>query len=472
MAAGSVGTSALSGTSDAVSGFPSILAAIDDDSLTKQEQGGGGDVKKLKTELAEIYRQMHNQNMMLNKALEIAGKAAEAATAAIHGLHDLRSGDRDQTGAPRQGDAPQVAAPPPGLEEVQPASIIKKKVKEHCDRHFLKVSREFEKNVKKTLRLTKQVQKIQEDLVLMNEGDMKYPTGTRPFRAQMENEHTDEVWEQSKDGDYNYTVKIEKGSTHRLAMRAVHHGCAMFQKAMNLELAQRQLGGLKSIMTRAHFFASCEAVPEKEINDDLELENPIGYLIDKQDLRNRAEEVYAKVCLKLKEERHSTLENEKKYKEKQEELDERLSKEKPENMLMALVTEVANKEARQAVKKELMADNDESMDEDHEEIDPEDVIKAIRQSKNGKARGPDKGGGKGRPHQPQQQHKKQQWQAPQRTKQVEPKSWGDKKHRAHAGVVAEAWTEGKGSKTSSGKGKGKGKNNGGPASRTSRHQHW
>lgn len=47
-------------------------------------------------------------------------------------------------------------------------------------------------------------------------------------------------------------------------------GSTYFQKS------EHQLNGLKGTMTRAHFFASCAAEREKEINDDLELKNPIG----------------------------------------------------------------------------------------------------------------------------------------------------------------------------------------------------
>ena len=164
-------------------------------------------------------------------------------------------------------------------------------------RHLSAVGTHFEKNVKKFVRASGQLEGAISDVKYMEDGapgERRYPSGCKPWGTPAEYSELDGVWSAAAGGDCNFTVSIPSDTSRRDAMAMVHHQFTLMHKKIFLEALQEHIASLKPLVTKQAFFDKAGDI-SFDVPPSLGLEDAVRKVPDTKLIYSKAEALYTKL---------------------------------------------------------------------------------------------------------------------------------------------------------------------------------
>jgi hypothetical protein len=124
-------------------------------------------------------------------------------------------------------------------------------------KHLSVVGTQFEKNVKKLVRASGQLEGAISDLEYMEDGapgERRYPSGCEPWGTPAEYSELDGVWSAASGTVCSFTVSIPSDTSRRDAMAMVHHQFTLMHNKIFLGALQEHIASLKPLVTKQAFF--------------------------------------------------------------------------------------------------------------------------------------------------------------------------------------------------------------------------
>jgi len=164
-------------------------------------------------------------------------------------------------------------------------------------RHLSVVGTQFEKNVKKFVRASGQLDGAISDVKYMEDGapgERRYPSGCKPWGTPAEYSELDGVWSAALGTVCNFTVSIPSDTSRRDAMAMVHHQFTLMHKKIFLEALQEHIASLKPLVTKQAFFDRAGDI-KFDIPPSLGLEDGVRKVPDTKLIYSKAEALYTKI---------------------------------------------------------------------------------------------------------------------------------------------------------------------------------
>eukprot|EP00971_Amphidinium_carterae_P065406 1295826-Amphidinium_carterae.1 len=187
------------------------------------------------------------------------------------------------------------------------------------------------------------IEKIKEEIRTMSnqaDGQLRFPAGTRPFKAPTDVSEMDEPIDMSWLTDFEIRVPLNPRAPARQNMEKVYHCMQLALKRMHGEVLVRHQVGLKPITSRAHFTETCKQVVDKYRTDAAEtggMDQPKKPAIPDKLIYMKVEKLYgAVVDAVVKDKKKKDEEMEKKRKAREDELKE-LANRDPEKILESII---------------------------------------------------------------------------------------------------------------------------------------
>jgi hypothetical protein len=117
----------------------------------------------------------------------------------------------------------------------------KEKLVQEVIRIMTKVGAAFETDVRRHLKASRRVDKLEYEVELMKRQRLEYPAGVKAFASTVSNLELDECLDGAKDSDLKIMTTIPKGTMRRDAMKIIHHGAHKEMKKIELEAARSTL---------------------------------------------------------------------------------------------------------------------------------------------------------------------------------------------------------------------------------------
>ena len=256
------------------------------------------------------------------------------------------------------------------------------------------------------------VDKTKEDVKVLGEPGLKYPSGTRPFKSPVELTDLDNVISDCVNGDSTWVVKLPKGTTKRQAMGIIHHSFTGMYKQFSLEALQAQLDAKKAVTTRHAFLSKCkQKVEEITKADACGLEDSGLQDFPQEAFQARFDALYHDMVSKIRKQRTAEKLAAERQAEQDRKTKENLAQREPATLLHDLVGELVqqnlsnpqlqqlqNQQGGQQQQQQQQQQQDVPGHPSQDKHDSTDKAKAVVQAlqKNGKT--PRGGAGKGTGH--------------------------------------------------------------------------
>lgn len=153
----------------------------------------------------------------------------------------------------------------------------------------------------------------------------------------------DEAWPATAEGDLAVGYTIPKGSTRKAAMEKIYFESVVANKKILSDAMKVHLEALKPRASKQAFLGSCQKYEAQEGLVHLPLEPPVAATRDEEALAAKVEEMYAKIIIKLEDEKEAEAAAKKKDEERTKRRDEELSRANPGNLLSNLIEEKLEK---------------------------------------------------------------------------------------------------------------------------------
>jgi hypothetical protein len=177
-----------------------------------------------------------------------------------------------------------------------------------------KVGAAFETDVRRHLKASRRVDKLEYEVEFMKRQRLEYPAGVKAFASTVSNLELDECLDGAKDSDLMIMTTIPKGTMRRDAMKIIHHGAHKEMKKIELEAARSTFEKTKEKSKKEKLMERCVALIKewKENENKVEgLENAQASEINEQLVIKHMEEIYAKLIRKLRKEKEDEDKEEK-----------------------------------------------------------------------------------------------------------------------------------------------------------------
>lgn len=209
------------------------------------------------------------------------------------------------------------------------------------------VGASFEKEVRKHVRSIDRVKHMRElcEFFEKDETQERYPAGVRPFKSPMEQAELDLTWSKAQHESVKINVEVRKGSTMREALQKLHWNFAKMSKHIELEAAMQHQDDMKLRVTKTALAESLKHIVDEAATkkfEDMGLEEPLKAPISAEFMHSKTEELYSKALEKINGEREKLEKKKLEDKKKKEEAEEALLKQKPQDLLQAVVETAVN----------------------------------------------------------------------------------------------------------------------------------
>ena len=295
-------------------------------------------------------------------------------------------------------------------EEGEQSACFKSKDKlpVEVEKQLHKVVKTFESDLRKYINLQGRVDKTKEDVKVLGEPGLKYPSGTRPFKSPVELTDLDNVISDCVNGDSTWVVKLPKGTTKRQAMGIIHHSFTGMYKQFSLEALQAQLDAKKAVTTRHAFLSKCkQKVEEITKVDACGLEDSGLQDFPQEAFQARFDALYHDMVSKIRKQRTAEKLAAERQAEQDRKTKENLAQREPATLLHDLVGELVQQNLSNPQLQQLQNQQGGQQQQQQQDVpghpsqdkhDSTDKAKAVVQAlqKNGKT--PRGGAGKGTGH--------------------------------------------------------------------------
>lgn len=274
----------------------------DDD--TQQQQAGAQSAKRVRTQsgilkLKDLFFEQQN------RVAEAVAAANEAARASAQMTMLMQS-----NGAmpPNASSVPATTLSSESVAALAAAVTSKAAPKAKCPQCYAeaieRAGRDYEKDVRKSMRSKRRLEKAKADLQFFNEDDSmtRYPPGVRPFGSCVDQLELDRCWSKAASDSYVFQVEIPQGSTRREAMRLCHRALAVHNKDVDVEALDEHCSQSRQSADKSVFKQKCVAAVsevKRTTANDLSLEEPAGCIVHPEALEAKVEEVCKKVITKM-----------------------------------------------------------------------------------------------------------------------------------------------------------------------------
>ena len=127
-----------------------------------------------------------------------------------------------------------------------------------ASKHYVKVARKFEENVRDISNSDRNMRQVRADIDEMKNSSVKcrYPPGTRPWKSPGDAVQLDHLWIPSKEEDYVVSIVVPKRSTRREVLQQLHHCHEMSKKDVYAEALCEHVNLLKTTHNSQCFLPS------------------------------------------------------------------------------------------------------------------------------------------------------------------------------------------------------------------------
>ena len=167
------------------------------------------------------------------------------------------------------------------------------------DKVLLHKTRSFKDSVFKLARARSYQKKLQASVDVFDNSDTDYPRSHKPFRSPASFIELDSDFSKAIAGDYELTLIIPRASSRREAMRIVHRTASNFSAMVMLEAQSEHTTSCEQAADPSNLKTLVEEVVEQssrpELAEDFGLPRPLTTKISKSAIKDRVEQLYAKI---------------------------------------------------------------------------------------------------------------------------------------------------------------------------------